>query len=102
MDENHSAPSARTKKLNKERPGSLKTDSFNETVNGIEKHADNGSIGDCNADTLKITFREVSYSISEGFIRRSKYLNYYHSHFTSKVKVAHFFSYLSHSSQRST
>lgn len=75
MDENHSAPSARTKKLNKGRPSSLKTDSFNETVNGIEKHADNGINGDRNADSLKITFREVSYSISEGFIRRSKYLS---------------------------
>lgn len=88
MDENHSAPSARTKKLNKGRPGSLKTDSFNETVNGIEKHADNGIIGDCNADTLKITFRDVSYSISEGFIRRSKYLSCFRQITTTHILLA--------------
>lgn len=77
MDENHSEPSVRTTKLDKERPGSLKTDSFNETVNGIGKHAGNGINSDRHGDILKITFRDVSYSISEGFIRRSKYLNYF-------------------------
>lgn len=71
MDEIRSSRWVRIKKFAKKRPDSLKIDLLGAPINCSLRNSD---ISDpCRSNIVNITFRNIGYSIQDGFFSSSKY-----------------------------